>query len=73
MNHDHSSCSLCGLPLKLLGFSLKIGAEVKYFCCEGCQGVYQLLHGDRTGAIIDGHTPGKTKKNTFFRSNSHSE
>ncbi|MEN8260109.1 MAG: heavy metal translocating P-type ATPase metal-binding domain-containing protein [Pseudomonadota bacterium] len=53
------ACSLCGLPLKVLGFSLKTHAGAKYFCCEGCLGVYQLLHGSDVPADIDAQASGR--------------
>jgi len=37
-------CDLCGLPIKILGFTLKTTVGDKDFCCEGCKAIYQLLN-----------------------------
>ena len=37
-------CDLCGLPIKILRFTLKTTAGDKVFCCEGCKAIYQLLN-----------------------------
>ena len=37
-------CDLCGLPIKILRFTLKTTAGDKDFCCEGCKAIYQLLN-----------------------------
>jgi hypothetical protein len=37
-------CDLCGLPIKILGFTLKTTVGEKVFCCEGCKAIYQLLN-----------------------------
>jgi len=47
-------CDLCGLAVGAARFTLPSGEEIKYFCCHGCQRIYQLLHGD--GALADGNT-----------------
>ena len=40
-------CDLCSLPVGVKPFSLAArGAEGRdlHFCCEGCRGIYQMLH-----------------------------
>lgn len=37
-------CDLCGLTVEISGFSLKTLEGDKFFCCEGCKGIYQMLH-----------------------------
>ena len=37
-------CDLCGLTVEIPGFSLKTLEGNKFFCCEGCKGIYQMLH-----------------------------
>jgi hypothetical protein len=37
-------CDLCGLPIKILGFTLKTTVGEKVFCCEGFKAIYQLLN-----------------------------
>jgi len=55
MKDEKLACTLCGLPLKMLGFSLTTHAGARYFCCEGCLGVYQLLHSNEVAKNIDTH------------------
>ena len=44
MSDDKKNCDLCGLPVEVSGFKLKTGDGEKQFCCEGCKGIYQMLH-----------------------------
>lgn len=44
MNDTIKSCDLCQLPVEVSGYQLNTLAGVKYFCCEGCQGIYRMLH-----------------------------
>ncbi|NJD07206.1 MAG: metal-binding protein [Methylococcaceae bacterium] len=37
-------CDLCGLPVETPDFSLRTISGPKRFCCEGCHGIYQMLH-----------------------------
>jgi len=46
MSKEKPSCDLCGLPVEIPGFDLETKEERKHFCCEGCQGIYQMLHED---------------------------
>ena len=58
---SHKACDLCGLPVETLDFHLNTANGPKQFCCEGCQGIYQMLH---EGEILDTQdvtvTSGKT-------------
>jgi len=40
-------CTLCGQPVEVKGFSLQTKEGQKYFCCEGCLSIYQLLNEDK--------------------------
>jgi hypothetical protein len=40
----HPACDLCGLPVEVPDFSLATLTGNKRFCCEGCHGIYQMLH-----------------------------
>lgn len=40
-------CDLCGLPVEVEGFELATVQGVKRFCCEGCLGVFRMLHADQ--------------------------
>ena len=45
MNDDTPKpCDLCGLPVETADFSLLTVGGRKQFCCEGCHGIYQMLH-----------------------------
>jgi hypothetical protein len=37
-------CDLCGLDVGNKPFLLPTPAGEKRFCCEGCRGIYQMLH-----------------------------
>ena len=44
MSEDKKNCDLCGLAIEVTGFELKTVEGEKFFCCEGCKGIYQMLH-----------------------------
>ena len=46
MNDHYKVCDLCGLPVETNGFNLNTTEGFKEFCCEGCKGIYQMLHED---------------------------
>jgi len=60
MNDAEVSCDLCNLPVKVSGFQLKTAEGQKNFCCEGCKGIYQMLHGDK---LKDSSTESQTADN----------
>ena len=39
-------CDLCGLPVEVDDFALTTVSGPKRFCCEGCYGIFQMLHED---------------------------
>lgn len=39
-------CDLCGLPVEVDDIELLTTSGRKRFCCEGCFGIYQMLHED---------------------------
>jgi hypothetical protein len=43
-NNKKKECDLCGLAVEIQGFELKTSEGDKQFCCEGCKGIYQMLH-----------------------------
>lgn len=49
MADEKKSCDLCGLPVETEGFTLLTNEKdsKKQFCCEGCQGIYQMLNEDK--------------------------
>lgn len=46
MNQETRRCDLCGLPVELPDFWRATKSGVKHFCCEGCRGLYEMLHPD---------------------------
>lgn len=44
MDENKKACDLCGLPVEIKDFKLRTRDGDKEFCCEGCQGIYQMLH-----------------------------
>lgn len=44
MSEKIKECDLCGLTVEVDGFELKTIEGGKSFCCEGCKGIYQMLH-----------------------------
>lgn len=37
-------CDLCQLPVEAPDFDLVTTEGEKHFCCEGCLGIYRMLH-----------------------------
>ncbi len=44
MTEIKKECDLCGLTVEVEGFELETKEGSKRFCCEGCKGIYQMLH-----------------------------
>ncbi|RIZ67668.1 MAG: TRASH domain-containing protein [Methylococcales bacterium] len=42
---EYESCTLCGQKVVLKSFTLNTKNGLLYFCCAGCQSIYQLLNG----------------------------
>ncbi len=47
MSDKNETCNLCGLLVEVDGFKLKTKEGEKKFCCEGCKGIFQMLHEDQ--------------------------
>jgi len=47
MSDKKEVCDLCGLAVEVEGFRLKTQEGDKTFCCEGCKGIFQMLHEDQ--------------------------
>ncbi len=41
---NKKECDLCSLTVEISGFGLKTLEGDKFFCCEGCKGIYHMLH-----------------------------
>ena len=37
-------CDLCSLPVGIRPFTLATPEKTFRFCCEGCKGIYEMLH-----------------------------
>ena len=44
MSEKKEICDLCGLAVEINGFKLDTKEGNKQFCCEGCKGIFQMLH-----------------------------
>ena len=44
MSDPDKPCDLCSLAVGSKPFFLSTAEKTLEFCCEGCQGIYQLLH-----------------------------
>lgn len=47
MKDIKKTCDLCGLEIEIPDFRLRTKEGDKEFCCEGCQGIYQMLNEDQ--------------------------
>lgn len=47
MSDNKEMCDLCGLKVDVENFKLKTKEGYKQFCCEGCKGIFQMLHEDQ--------------------------
>lgn len=41
---DNRACDLCGLDIGVKPFVLNSAERQYRFCCEGCRGIYEMLH-----------------------------
>ncbi|TCJ11628.1 metal-binding protein [Parasulfuritortus cantonensis] len=41
---DERACDLCGLDVGARPFCLQAGGKTLKFCCDGCLGIYRMLH-----------------------------
>jgi hypothetical protein len=44
MKASERPCDLCALPVGVKPFCLAAPGKTLAFCCEGCLGIYQMLH-----------------------------
>ncbi len=42
--NPNTPCDLCSLPVGINPFTLAAPERTFVFCCEGCKGIYQMLH-----------------------------
>ncbi len=53
MKDIKKTCDLCGLEIEIPDFKLQTKEGDKQFCCEGCQGIYQMLNEDQILNEVD--------------------
>jgi hypothetical protein len=41
---ENRACDLCSLDVGLKPFVLNTPEKQYQFCCEGCRGIYEMLH-----------------------------
>ena len=41
---ENRACDLCGLDVGVKPFVLHTPDKQYQFCCEGCRGIYEMLH-----------------------------
>lgn len=46
MTDKNQQCDLCGLPVPPKGYCVETAARTLAFCCEGCKGIWLMLHGE---------------------------
>lgn len=44
MTDPDRPCDLCSLPVGAKPFTLAVPGKILEFCCEGCKGIYEMLH-----------------------------
>lgn len=44
MSDPDRPCDLCSLPVGIKPFTLDLQGKTLEFCCEGCKGIYEMLH-----------------------------
>ncbi|MBL1265745.1 heavy metal translocating P-type ATPase metal-binding domain-containing protein [Methylomicrobium sp. RS1] len=57
MSENDKACDLCGLPVLNQDFKWRTKDGDKAFCCEGCMGIYQVLHEDEALNAADEADP----------------
>ncbi len=44
MSDPNRPCDLCALPVGIRPFFLAMPEKTLEFCCDGCKGIYEMLH-----------------------------
>jgi hypothetical protein len=57
MSEIDKACDLCGLPVLTQNFKWLTKEGEKAFCCEGCMGIYRMLHEDEALTVADEPDP----------------
>ena len=56
---ENKACDLCGLDVGLKPFTLNTSDRIYQFCCEGCRGIYEMLHDIKETPPANGDNPAK--------------
>ena len=56
---ENKACDLCGLDVGLKPFTLNAPERIYQFCCEGCRGIYEMLHDIKETPPANGDNPAK--------------
>ena len=56
---DNKACDLCGLDVGSKPFVLNTPEKQFQFCCEGCRGIYEMLHDIKETPPANGDNPAK--------------
>lgn len=62
MSDPQRPCDLCALPVGVKPFRLELPERTLEFCCEGCLGIYQMLHDIKDGAPARAHNQAPTSE-----------
>lgn len=49
------ACDLCGLDVGVKPFMLNTPEKQFQFCCEGCRGIYEMLHDIKESPVQNGN------------------
>ncbi|MDP3537829.1 MAG: heavy metal translocating P-type ATPase metal-binding domain-containing protein [Azonexus sp.] len=49
------ACDLCGLDVGVKPFTLNTPDKQFQFCCEGCRGIYEMLHDIKETPVQNGN------------------
>lgn len=60
MNDDPRACELCGLDVGARPFLLETPGRRLQFCCEGCRGIYEMLHDIKEAPAAAGDNPAES-------------
>jgi hypothetical protein len=52
-----AACDLCGLDVGIKPFVLNAPEKQYQFCCEGCRGIYEMLHDIKEIPAQNSNTP----------------
>ena len=57
--NESKACDLCSLDVGIMPFVLNTPEKQYLFCCEGCLGIYQMLHDIKETPVQNDDNTGK--------------